>query len=139
MVFTIVTVVFLPPSFAATFFGMDAFQSSDTASTRKTFWTVLGILSGLTYIIAAVGLFGANTSPTRLNFEWLERLKPQAADNEVVGSETSDGEEVYFEIKTTPWYEKVKQLRRKSSKETRGSIFDTEGGGESEQRDIPPV
>ncbi|EGR44842.1 uncharacterized protein TRIREDRAFT_111758 [Trichoderma reesei QM6a] len=74
MVFTIVTVIFLPPTFAATFFGMDAFQSVETASTQRTFWTVLGILSGLTYVIAGIGLFGAKAS-TQLRAERKDRSK----------------------------------------------------------------
>ncbi|KAL7811316.1 hypothetical protein V8C26DRAFT_422420 [Trichoderma gracile] len=81
MVFTIVTVIFLPPTFAATFFGMDAFQSAETASTQRIFWTVLGILSGFTYVIAGVGLFGAKAS-TQLRARWKKKSKSHTRKDE---------------------------------------------------------
>lgn len=62
MVFTIVTIIFLPPTFVATFFGMDVFQSDTEGDTKRSFWTVLGALSGVTYLLAALGLFGSNLS-----------------------------------------------------------------------------
>ncbi|KAI0479925.1 hypothetical protein F4859DRAFT_453943 [Xylaria cf. heliscus] len=62
MVFTIVTILFLPPTFVATFFGMHIFDANSIDTTQKTFWLVLGALSGGTYLIAALGLFGSNLS-----------------------------------------------------------------------------
>ncbi|KAK2034148.1 hypothetical protein LX32DRAFT_724632 [Colletotrichum zoysiae] len=44
MVFTVVTIVFLPPSFVATFFGVDVFHSASDGQTRKIFWTVFSSL-----------------------------------------------------------------------------------------------
>lgn len=127
---------------------MDAFQSSDNASTQKTFWTVLGILSGLTYIIAGIGLFGANTSvQTRL--EWMKRSKSQ-----VTGARKDSYEEKvgFGGKKITPWFGKMKQIWMKSLKGIRGPIANTQGdihseqsytdserSSHSEQSDTPPV
>ncbi|KAI1277159.1 hypothetical protein F5Y07DRAFT_398742 [Xylaria sp. FL0933] len=62
MVFTIVTIIFLPPTFVATFFGMHIFDADTVDTTQKIFWLVLGALSGGTYLLAALGLFGTNFS-----------------------------------------------------------------------------
>ncbi|PHH77915.1 hypothetical protein CDD80_7597 [Ophiocordyceps camponoti-rufipedis] len=60
VVFTVVTIIFLPPTFVSTFFGMQFFQRPDDAgSNRGIYWTVFGIVSGITYVVAACGLFGA--------------------------------------------------------------------------------
>ncbi|KAL7913955.1 hypothetical protein GGI35DRAFT_230881 [Trichoderma velutinum] len=138
MVFTIVTVIFLPPSFAATFFGMDAFQSSDTSSTQRTFWTVLGILSGLTYIIAGMGLFGANNSPAQIKLRWMKRYKSQSTSNE--GVEASDEEEISFGIKKIgPWLGKVRNIWAKALQEPSAPNSDTQEGNQEEKREVPPV
>ncbi|KAI0455029.1 hypothetical protein F5B21DRAFT_473482 [Xylaria acuta] len=62
MVFTIVTILFLPPTFVATFFGMHIFDADTIDTTQKIFWLVLGALSGGTYLFAALGLFSSNLS-----------------------------------------------------------------------------
>ncbi|KAF5629984.1 uncharacterized protein FTJAE_8354 [Fusarium tjaetaba] len=67
LVFTIVTIVFLPPTFAATFFGMDAFSFDTDQATRRLFWTVFAVLSGVTYALAFLGLFGFHLVPTKRN------------------------------------------------------------------------
>ncbi|PTB64876.1 hypothetical protein BBK36DRAFT_1170546 [Trichoderma citrinoviride] len=95
MVFTIVTVIFLPPTFAATFFGMDAFQSVETASTQRTFWTVLGILSGLTYVIAGIGLFGAKAS-TQLREERKKKSKSHGRRDTL---QARQQEEIFSEVR----------------------------------------
>lgn len=41
---------------------MDVFQSDTEGDTKRSFWTVLGALSGVTYLLAALGLFGSNLS-----------------------------------------------------------------------------
>ncbi|KAI1127128.1 hypothetical protein F5Y10DRAFT_200665 [Nemania abortiva] len=56
MIFTIVTILFLPPTFVATFFGIRLFEDN----TYKIFWVVLGGLSGGTYLFAALGLYGTS-------------------------------------------------------------------------------
>ncbi|KAH7308515.1 hypothetical protein B0I35DRAFT_442107 [Stachybotrys elegans] len=65
LVFTIVTIIFLPPTFAATFFGMDAFSLDTDQATRRLFWTVFGVLSGVTYVLSAIGLFGSHLLATK--------------------------------------------------------------------------
>ncbi|KAL6699780.1 hypothetical protein J3F84DRAFT_361710 [Trichoderma pleuroticola] len=144
MVFTIVTVVFLPPSFAATFFGMDDFQSSDASSTQRTFWTVLGILSGLTYIIAGIGLFGANTSSAQLKLRLMKRLLKkydlESMDDESVDSEPSDEEKVRSRIrKINSWFGKGKNIWMKSPKEPSDLKSDTQRGNQDSGEYGPPV
>ncbi|SPO02512.1 uncharacterized protein DNG_05185 [Cephalotrichum gorgonifer] len=60
-VFTTVTILFLPPTFVATFYGMDIFEKPDASQTRKQFWTVFAAVSSITYISAlgAVLVVGA--------------------------------------------------------------------------------
>ncbi|KAI0428865.1 hypothetical protein F5Y09DRAFT_311941 [Xylaria sp. FL1042] len=65
MVFTIVTIIFLPPTFVATFFGMHIFDADTIGTAQKTFWLVLGALLGGIYVLAALGLFGTNISTER--------------------------------------------------------------------------
>ncbi|KAI9168065.1 hypothetical protein HJFPF1_04209 [Paramyrothecium foliicola] len=62
LVFTIVTIFFLPPTFVATLFGVDIFDLSSEAATQRMFWAVLTGVSSITYIIAALGLFGTSIS-----------------------------------------------------------------------------
>ncbi|KAI0107887.1 hypothetical protein GGR51DRAFT_559222 [Nemania sp. FL0031] len=66
LVFTIVTILFLPPTFVATFFGMHIFDASTIDTTQKIFWIVLAGLSGGTYLIAGLGLF--SVLPDNLSF-----------------------------------------------------------------------
>ncbi|KAI0412959.1 hypothetical protein F5X98DRAFT_353354 [Xylaria grammica] len=59
-IFTIVTILYLPPTFAATFFGMHLFdgENGPTEWTQETFWKVFGGVTGVTYLLAAVALMG---------------------------------------------------------------------------------
>ncbi|KAK4169694.1 cora-like Mg2+ transporter protein-domain-containing protein [Cladorrhinum sp. PSN259] len=53
LVFTVVTILYLPPTFVATFYGMDLFVNEENLSaTRTQFWTVLAVISGATYLVA---------------------------------------------------------------------------------------
>ncbi|KAI1155857.1 hypothetical protein F4825DRAFT_447099 [Nemania diffusa] len=72
-VFTIVTILFLPPTFVATFFGMHIFDADTITTTQKIFWVVLGALSGGTYLVAALGLWGSNLSADERK-EWQVKL-----------------------------------------------------------------
>ncbi|PMD39426.1 hypothetical protein L207DRAFT_583301 [Hyaloscypha variabilis F] len=59
LVFTVVTILYLPPTFVATFWGMHLFDvNNDINGTRKQFWTTIGAVSTLTYIVAIVALTG---------------------------------------------------------------------------------
>ncbi|KAL6825820.1 hypothetical protein J3E69DRAFT_380921 [Trichoderma sp. SZMC 28015] len=136
MVFTIVTVIFLPPSFAATFFGMDAFQSSDNNSTQRTFWTVLGILSGLTYAIAGMGLFGANISITGLR-KRLYLVYAETMDKILCSESLKKLRSGIRQI--SPWFAKVKNIWVKSPKEPRDLSSDTQRGNRDGGGDVPPV
>ncbi|TGJ80287.1 hypothetical protein E0Z10_g8469 [Xylaria hypoxylon] len=73
-VFTVVTILFLPPTFVATFFGMHIFDADKIDTTQKIFWVVLGALSGGTYLFAALGLFGSNLSAEERK-EWQTNLR----------------------------------------------------------------
>ncbi|XXG93950.1 hypothetical protein Hte_000200 [Hypoxylon texense] len=77
LVFTVVTILFLPPTFVATFFGMHIFDADTINTTQKVFWTVLGALSGGTYLIAAFGLFGSNLSAEQRK-EWATYVRARA-------------------------------------------------------------
>ncbi|GAW19347.1 hypothetical protein ANO14919_088330 [Xylariales sp. No.14919] len=59
-IFTVVTILYLPPTFAATFFGMHLFddENGPTEWTQETFWKVFGGVTGVTYLLAAVALMG---------------------------------------------------------------------------------
>jgi Mg2+ and Co2+ transporter CorA len=54
MVFTIVTIVFLPLSFIASYFGMNTSDIRNLQSTQRLFWAVAG---GLTAGVATVSIF----------------------------------------------------------------------------------
>ncbi|KAK2762375.1 hypothetical protein CKAH01_16211 [Colletotrichum kahawae] len=45
MVFTIVTILFLPPTFVVTFFGVEVFHAASDVQTRKIFWTARAVLN----------------------------------------------------------------------------------------------
>ncbi|KAI1749812.1 hypothetical protein F4782DRAFT_549407 [Xylaria castorea] len=77
LVFTIVTILFLPPTFVATFFGMHIFDADTIVTTQKIFWVVLGALSGGTYLLAALGLFGSNLS-TEEREKWETNFRESA-------------------------------------------------------------
>ncbi|KAI1114294.1 hypothetical protein F5Y14DRAFT_415315 [Nemania sp. NC0429] len=66
LIFTVVTILYLPPTFAATFFGMHLFdgENGPTEWTQKTFWKVFGGVTGLTYTVAAVALLGVRKRRT---------------------------------------------------------------------------
>lgn len=57
------------------------FHASDEAETRTTFWTVFGLVSGVTYLLALAGLSGVATSRyDRRQFvqrvrHWVSRLQ----------------------------------------------------------------
>jgi hypothetical protein len=54
MVFTIVTIVFLPLSFVASYFGMNTSDIRNMQATQRLFWTVAG---GLTAGVAGLSIF----------------------------------------------------------------------------------
>ena len=84
---------------------MDAFQSVETASTQRTFWTVLGILSGLTYVIAGIGLFGAKAS-TQLREERKKKSKSHGRRDTL---QARQQEEIFSEVRIASlWFEKLK-------------------------------
>ncbi|KAI0546026.1 hypothetical protein F4679DRAFT_441134 [Xylaria curta] len=79
LVFTIVTILFLPPTFVATFFGMHIFDADTIGTTQKLFWAVLGALSGGTYLLAALGLFGSHLSAEERD-KWGTKFKESASE-----------------------------------------------------------
>ncbi|KAI0120415.1 hypothetical protein F4776DRAFT_632423 [Hypoxylon sp. NC0597] len=59
LVFTVVTIIFLPPSFIATFYGMHLFDGDgDIIQTQKNFWITFVTVAVATYIAAVIGLSG---------------------------------------------------------------------------------
>ncbi|OTA80276.1 hypothetical protein M434DRAFT_381236 [Hypoxylon sp. CO27-5] len=59
LVFTVVTIIFLPPSFIATFYGMHLFDGDgDIVQTQKNFWITLVTVAVATYVAAVIGLSG---------------------------------------------------------------------------------
>ncbi|OTA56224.1 hypothetical protein K449DRAFT_399555 [Hypoxylon sp. EC38] len=59
LVFTVVTIIFLPPSFIATFYGMHLFDGDgDIIQTQKNFWVTFVTVAVATYIAAVIGLSG---------------------------------------------------------------------------------
>ncbi|CAI6340025.1 unnamed protein product [Periconia digitata] len=61
LIFTVVTILYLPPAFVATFYGMHLFDTGDEiGSTQRQFWTVFASVSGVTYLIAVVALLGVD-------------------------------------------------------------------------------
>lgn len=80
MVFTIVTILFLPPTFVAvgyqcllkvlvvqeltanqTFFGVDVFHAASEVQTRKIFWTVFSIVTVTTFVTSIGAILGLLT------------------------------------------------------------------------------
>ncbi|KAK3986517.1 hypothetical protein QBC44DRAFT_311209 [Cladorrhinum sp. PSN332] len=60
LVFTIVTILYLPPYFVAAFYGMDLSVNEDYMPvTRTRFWIVLAVISGVTYMVAVMVLSSA--------------------------------------------------------------------------------
>ncbi|KAL2263590.1 hypothetical protein VTK26DRAFT_6057 [Humicola hyalothermophila] len=68
LVFTIVTIGFLPPSFVATFYGMHLFDGKDTGETQRRFWATFVAVTAVTYLGAVSALFGLH---------WRRRLQVQ--------------------------------------------------------------
>ncbi|KAK3682827.1 hypothetical protein B0T22DRAFT_295141 [Podospora appendiculata] len=59
MVFTIATILYLPPSFISTFYGMDLYVDDDNLpQTRTIFWTAFSVVSAATYLLAFLGIAG---------------------------------------------------------------------------------
>lgn len=85
---------------------MDAFQSAETASTQRIFWTVLGILSGLTYVIAGVGLFGAKAS-TQLRARWKKKSKSYTIRHTRDTLQSRDEKFVSEVSVSSLWFEKM--------------------------------
>ncbi|KAK4194015.1 hypothetical protein QBC40DRAFT_155260, partial [Triangularia verruculosa] len=57
LVFTVVTIIYLPPTFVATFYGVDLFNDEENkTAAQKQFWTVLAAVSGGTYLVAIIVL-----------------------------------------------------------------------------------
>ncbi|KAG8667835.1 hypothetical protein FPOAC2_13037 [Fusarium poae] len=73
-VFTLVTIIFLPPSLVATFFGTDIFNSSTNDKTEKKFWASVVAVSVVTYILAGMGLFGSGSQPERRS-RWYQTMR----------------------------------------------------------------
>lgn len=78
LIFTVVTILYLPPTFAATFFGMHLFDGENGPGewTQKTFWKVFGGVTGVTYLVSAVALMGVRKRRTVTS--WLLGLPSQA-------------------------------------------------------------
>ncbi|KAI1662090.1 hypothetical protein F4813DRAFT_343441 [Daldinia decipiens] len=56
-VFTIITIIFLPPSFVATFYGMHLFDGAGSIDeTQKSFWKVFGSITAVTYTLGALAI-----------------------------------------------------------------------------------
>ncbi|KAK9420140.1 hypothetical protein SUNI508_06668 [Seiridium unicorne] len=59
LVFTVATILYLPPTFVTTFYGMNLFDDGmEPSETKKGFWIFLAVVSLLTYILAFLGLTG---------------------------------------------------------------------------------
>ncbi|MDI1491287.1 MAG: hypothetical protein OHK93_002496 [Ramalina farinacea] len=65
LVFTIVTIIFLPLSFFTSYFGMNIRGVADTDKTERYFWTVCGVVT--TFVVGLTIIFGFKE---RLH-EWL--------------------------------------------------------------------
>jgi len=53
---------------------MEIYKSDSIHKTQKSFWTVLGALSGVTYLLAGLGLFGSTLSAEVGKSKW-EKFK----------------------------------------------------------------
>ncbi|KAK4164718.1 hypothetical protein QBC43DRAFT_317365 [Cladorrhinum sp. PSN259] len=92
LVFTVVTILYLPPTFVATFYGMDLFVNEDNISASRTqFWIVFAAVSGATYILAIILVLSSAeqvravlASPAKLR-DWFPGSK-----NRKRGSESKD-------------------------------------------------
>lgn len=56
-IFTFITILFLPLSFVATFFGMNVVGINPTTSTTKHFWVVGAPLTGGIFVICLIFVF----------------------------------------------------------------------------------
>ncbi|KAH8807619.1 hypothetical protein F5884DRAFT_880853 [Xylogone sp. PMI_703] len=89
LVFTVVTIAFLPPTFVATFFSNSLFSSPSSndsltnTRTRTKFWITFAVLTITTYIIAALMLLMTNKqqkSWVRVGKGILDRVRSSAGD-----------------------------------------------------------
>ncbi|KXJ85611.1 hypothetical protein Micbo1qcDRAFT_237410 [Microdochium bolleyi] len=58
-IFTVVTIVYLPPTFVASFFGMEIFNAETVPETQDFFWTLIKWFCAVTYVLAIIALIGA--------------------------------------------------------------------------------
>ncbi|KAI1318210.1 hypothetical protein F5Y16DRAFT_392142 [Xylariaceae sp. FL0255] len=69
-VFTVFTILYLPPSFVATLYATNVFGGTDgTEDTQRRFWITFGSVTGVTYIVAALGLSAFSWK------EWWQRFQ----------------------------------------------------------------
>ncbi|KAI6093096.1 hypothetical protein F4821DRAFT_253073 [Hypoxylon rubiginosum] len=73
-VFTVVTIIFLPPSFVSTFYGMHLFDGVDgpNEQTQNQFWKAFISVTAVTYILAGSALLGVQRYTELRNWftEW---------------------------------------------------------------------
>ncbi|KAK3381920.1 hypothetical protein B0H63DRAFT_476879 [Podospora didyma] len=122
LVFTIVTIIYLPPTFVATFYGMHLFDADDSTENQRRFFIVFGAVSGLTYLLALVGLSGINRSEklkevaSKLKEFWHNKLaaEPTAQTNSAAAGDATGSE-------TRPsWFRRTMHLRRRRRDEEKG-------------------
>ncbi|KAH7028767.1 cora-like Mg2+ transporter protein-domain-containing protein [Microdochium trichocladiopsis] len=63
-VFTVVTIVYLPPTFVASFFGMEIFNADTVPETQTFFWTLIKWFCAVTYVLAIAALIGTRLLPS---------------------------------------------------------------------------
>ncbi|KAK1833076.1 hypothetical protein QBC39DRAFT_346720 [Podospora conica] len=104
LVFTVVTVLFLPPTFVSTFYGMNLFEELVDIPSKDRFWAVLITVSLFTYGIAIVGMYGNEGRAALLArygeaTGWLSSLRedgkkmspPDTGGKETASSSEADG------------------------------------------------
>ncbi|KAM7208191.1 hypothetical protein V8F20_001471 [Naviculisporaceae sp. PSN 640] len=101
IIFTIVTVIYLPPSFVATVFGTDLFNSEDTDDTINKFKFITVGISLITYLVALLLVWLVDRTNTirvvylyplkysHRFFKWLVSLGGSGAENEPASDEES--------------------------------------------------
>ncbi|KAK3994311.1 hypothetical protein QBC44DRAFT_49622 [Cladorrhinum sp. PSN332] len=109
LVFTVVTIAYLPPTFVATFYGMHLFDDEEVKPSTKTqFWTVLAAVSGATYLVAIVLLTSVQQFKTLLTLPdavkpWFPRVpdskyEPQEKRNQHEGPSGADKLSKYIRL-----------------------------------------
>ncbi|KAK5998073.1 hypothetical protein PT974_00445 [Cladobotryum mycophilum] len=112
-VFTVVSVIFLPPSFVATFYGTQLFEEATQGQTKKVFWSVLAAVSGFTYIIAGIGISGVNWSSHKWGRFW-ERRKQKITPDPLV-STLENNQKTEWQMNSQPHSFRIPTMRTSRS------------------------